>query len=65
MELARELTALRSSLPVMIVSGSVISADLAREIQTRNWKFLSKPFDIPAFLEGIHQLLRPRHEAAA
>ena len=64
-ELARELTALRPSLPVMIVSGSILSAELAREVQERRWKFLSKPYGLPDLVEGLRFLLHPMHQHAA
>ena len=64
-QLARELTALHPSLPVMIVSGSTISAELTREIRDRRWTFLRKPFDVPALLENVHLLMRMRHQQAA
>ncbi len=64
-QLASELTAVRPSLPVMIVSGSVVSAEFTRKMWLRHWKFLSKPFDIPVLLDSIHQLLRLRNQKAA
>lgn len=64
-QLARELTALHPSLPVMIVSGSAISAELTREMRDRRWTFLSKPFDVPALLDNMQSLLRVRHQHAA
>lgn len=64
-ELARELTALRPSLPVLIVSGSLISSDLEREMQDRNWKFVGKPFRLPALLGTLEGLLPSAREISA
>ena len=64
-ELARELTLLRPSLPVMIVSGSLISGALGRELQDRQWRFLSKPFLLPALLDTVRELLPAARETAA
>ena len=64
-ELARQLTALRPSLPVMIVSGSILSGELAREIRERTWSFLSKPYGLPALVAGLQLLLHPMHQQAA
>lgn len=65
LELARELTKLCPSLPVVIVSGSVLFTELARELRARNWTFLSKPFDVSALLETVRLLLRPSQQRAA
>lgn len=64
-ELARDLTALRPSLPVMIVSGSILSDELLREIQARNWTFIPKPCQLTALLASLElALLAPRQQAA-
>ena len=65
MELARELTAFCPSLPVMIVSGSILSSECLREIHDRNWKFIPKPYGFPAMLAGIQHLLLPHRPMAA
>ena len=57
MELARELTALQSSLPVLMISGGFIPVDLMREMRERDWIFLAKPYSLPAFLASIQSLL--------
>lgn len=63
-ELARELTALCPELPVLIVSGSLISADLTCEMQDRRWRFLGKPFRLPALLDTLRNLLAPARQSA-
>ena len=65
LELARELTELRPSLPVMIVSGAFISDDMSFEMRVRNWKFLAKPCGLPDILSNLKILLDPRLQAAA
>ena len=57
-ELARELTTLRPSLPVMIISGSIISDELANEMKSRNWTFMSKPCRLPALVASLHFTLQ-------
>ena len=65
LELARELTGLRPSLPVMIVSGAFITDDMSSEMLMRNWKFLAKPCGLPDILSNLKSLLNPRLQAAA
>ena len=60
MELARELTELHPSLPVMIVSGSIISDDLSREMETRNWTFSSKPCRLPELAVSLRLTLQAK-----
>ncbi len=63
-ELARELTALRPHLPVLIVSGSVISEETRQEIRKRSWGFLNKPCGLPALLTSIESALQAGAAAA-
>ena len=64
-ELARDLDALRPSLPVMIVSGSLIPPSLEEEIHSREWRYLSKPYVPARLLAEIEGLLQPRATRAA
>lgn len=57
-ELARELTAIRSSLPILIMSGGNPTPKARSEMQERNWKFLSKTDDEAILLITIATLLR-------
>jgi DNA-binding NtrC family response regulator len=65
LELARELTLIRPTLPVLIVSGSQISSDMAFEMESRNWKFLPKPCGLPLILSTLESLLRQDVRQAA
>ena len=65
LELARELTNLCPSLPVMIVSGAFITDGMSSEMRVRNWKFLAKPCGLPDILSNLKILLDPRLQAAA
>ena len=47
-ELARELTAIRPSLPVMIITGSILPAATMQEIHDRQWMYVSKPCHLAA-----------------
>lgn len=65
LQLARELTAFRPSLPVLIVSGSILSDELLDEIKERQWMFLSKPCQLIVLVENIHVLLKTCRRLAA
>lgn len=57
LELARELTDSRPSLPVVILTGSVLSAPLMQEIHTRGWTYVSKPCHLSALESTMSNLL--------
>lgn len=56
-ELARELSASRPSLPVLIMSGGMPTPGARKEIHDRRWKFLSKTIDERTLLSTIAGLL--------
>ncbi len=60
MELARELTALRPSLPVLIMSGSLLPDVLLEEIRIRSWVFRSKPCRLDALADLIESMLQQK-----
>ena len=64
-ELARELTTLSPSLPVLIVSGCFLTTEMKGEMQSRGWAFLSKPFAFPVLLATLHAVLGSSKELAA
>jgi DNA-binding NtrC family response regulator len=55
--LADQLTALRPSLPVIIMSGMVLNEELQSIIASNRWRFLEKPFQVPKLLDTVHELL--------
>lgn len=57
LELARELCAVRPALPVLIVSGAHFSSELQQAVRQNNWRFLPKPFNIPALSAMIQNLI--------
>lgn len=57
-ELARELTALRPSLPVLLVSGRRPTPDAQLELRNRQWAFLSKTVDEATLLQAVGALLK-------
>lgn len=59
LELARDLTALCPGLPVVIVSGSIMSDRQLSEIEQYRWIFLSKPCKLPVLLATCQFALRP------
>lgn len=65
LELARDLTILRPSLPVVIVSGSILSNELLAEITARRWTFISKPCQMAALLASLELALHSSRELAA
>jgi two-component system, chemotaxis family, chemotaxis protein CheY len=58
LELARELKALRSELPVLMISGMVDVAQ-ERRLKDEGWSFLAKPFRLPELLSTVHRILAP------
>ena len=56
-ELARELTALRPSLPVLLVSGRMPTAEAQLELRNRKWSFLDKTADVRTLLSTVGSLL--------
>lgn len=57
LELARELTGLRPSLPVVIITGSVLSANTLQDIHDRHWIYVSKPCHLTVLETTLRQLL--------
>lgn len=64
MELALELKALRSELPVLLISGGVLSAESLEKLRAESWHFLSKPFALPDLLTAVHLILRSSEPTA-
>jgi two-component system chemotaxis response regulator CheY len=62
LELARELTALKPSLAVMIVSGALITPMISAEIKERNWRYIPKPCGLPKILDVLESLLPKQPE---
>lgn len=56
-ELARELTNIRPSLPVLIVSGRIPTPETQLELRDRHWAFLSKAVDESTLLRTVRSLL--------
>jgi DNA-binding response OmpR family regulator len=56
LELARELTSQQASLPVLLVTGSILSIDTVKELITRGWFYMSKPCDMNALKGTLHRL---------
>jgi DNA-binding NtrC family response regulator len=46
LELARELTALQPALPVVVITGSLLPAEMLWELRDRNWIYIRKPSDM-------------------
>ena len=63
-EFARELTTLRSSLPVVILTGSLLSETILDEIHDRQWTYVRKPCHFSA-LKSILQILTADRSVAA
>ncbi len=59
MELAFDLKALRSELPVLLISGGMVDEIQKRRLQEEGWSFLAKPFRLPELLATVHRVLAP------
>ena len=64
-ELARELTNLRPSLPVMIITGSILPAVTRQELRDRRWTYLSKPCPLSHLESTLEIVLRAETMVAA
>jgi two-component system chemotaxis response regulator CheY len=59
MELARELKAIRSEVPVLLISGGMLEKEQEAGLQDEGWSFLAKPFRLPELLAAVHRILAP------
>jgi DNA-binding NtrC family response regulator len=65
LELARELTAVQPMLPVMVITGSVLSSELLQELQHRQWVYLRKPSDLSVVKSILEKLIHVQDSSAA
>jgi DNA-binding response OmpR family regulator len=56
---ARELKAIRSEVPVLLISGGVLEERQEAGLQDAGWSFLAKPFRLPELLATVHRILAP------
>ncbi|WP_158944846.1 response regulator [Granulicella sp. S190] len=59
MELAQELKALRSDLPVLMISGGMVDGVQKTRLEEEGWSFLAKPFRLTELLSTVHRILAP------
>lgn len=59
LELGRELKAVRSELPVLLISGGTGAEECAAPVRGEGWNFLAKPFRLPELLATVHRILAP------
>jgi DNA-binding response OmpR family regulator len=59
MELGLELKALRSELPVLLISGGSLEGEHEARLGAEGWSFLAKPFRLPELLAAVHRILAP------
>jgi two-component system, chemotaxis family, chemotaxis protein CheY len=59
MELGLELKALRSELPVLLISGGPLEGEHEARLEAEGWSFLAKPFRLPELLAAVHRILAP------
>lgn len=57
MELAKQLTTLQPDLPVLMISGAALEPGMSEQFTQPGWKFLPKPFALPALLDAVHAIL--------
>ena len=65
LELAYDLAALKPSLPILIVSASILHDRTLTAIQQQGWAFLGKPCKFDSLVSVIHSLLNPIYPLAA
>lgn len=65
LELARELTSLRPSLPVMMITGSILPVAITQELTNRRWTYLSKPCHLSHLESVLESVLRSESNVAA
>lgn len=58
LELAGIISLERPELPIVVVSGAVLTAEQERMIRDRSWAFVDKPLLVPRLLSVISMLLR-------
>ena len=56
-ELARELTGSCPSLPVMIITGSTLSAETLQELRDKRWIYVAKPCRLPSLQATLNEIL--------
>lgn len=59
MDLAREARSSNPALPVLIVSGAIVSSTQLEQMRIRGLNFLPKPFSLPQLLGEVHRILDP------
>jgi two-component system chemotaxis response regulator CheY len=59
MELGVELKAMRSELPVLLISGGLVEGEHETRLKAEGWSFLAKPFRLPELLAMVHRILAP------
>jgi two-component system chemotaxis response regulator CheY len=59
MELAFDLKAMRTELPVLMISGGHLDEEQRDRLQGQGWSFLAKPFRLPELLSTVHRILAP------
>jgi two-component system, chemotaxis family, chemotaxis protein CheY len=59
MELGLELKAIRTELPVLLISGGLVVGEQMTKMQEEGWSFLAKPFRLPELLSAVHRILAP------
>lgn len=65
LELARELTILQPFLPVMVITGSLLSTEMMQELQDRRWIYMSKPSNLAVVESVLKKLVAVDHPLAA
>ena len=57
-ELAMSLTAVEPSLPVLMMSASILPSAVRNTISRQGWRFLTKPFAAPDLLQQIIEMAK-------
>jgi DNA-binding NtrC family response regulator len=59
MDLGLELKAIRSDLPVLMISGGLVKEGQEASLKAEGWSFLAKPFRLTELLAAVHRILAP------
>ena len=57
MQLAREVTVCKPTLPVLLLTGSILSADDVGELVSRGWAYMSKPCTMTNLEDTLRRLM--------
>lgn len=64
LELARKVTASEATLPVLLVTGSILKMENVKDLMSRGWAYMGKPCDVKVLDGTLHRLTNRKNERA-